>query len=957
MKRVEEQIAREAVFGILPVLPRERRYGFLDAFLVLSGYCIATWSYTQGAYLAGLVGFKQLLIGAFFGAILMLAVYQLPVILSVRYGIDIWIWLRSVFGMRGVKWIAVLIIAINFPWYAVCCELFASSMENLLGVYGLTLPPGSHLLLELSCVLLGTFIACRGIGTITWTTRILVPALLAVGVIVMVVGFRSVPAEVIWNYVPGPGAYGDRSVPYIMSIEANFAFVITLVGGMAEVPRLTRTERGGYLAGVLGQGLSGSFFVVVGAVMAIAMRHVTGTMSEDPTLMLAALAGPGLALGSLLLVAFANIGTQAVGSYIYGVMLKSSFPEADYRRLIGILAFYVGALCVWGKIVEYFGAFLTISACVYAPLAALLFVDFFFVRRQRLAFRSAYGLKGHEAYEYTRGFNLVGLTALAAGTAVSLLIYNPVTGVIHNRLLFNLTPTGCSFLAAGGLYWLFCSLPVVRRYVRRDLAETPDTRPFDRFREPPRQNLLAMPFIWLWCYLVTARAGLKIRKKGMKGLKPPFLVLGSHHSFTDFYVTPRVLFPHRANYVSELEGFENFGEWLYRQSGCLGTRKFVDDLALVKNIRRVLRRGGILVLYPEARYANVGTSSRLPLAVAKLAKLCRVPVVTLNMKGNYLQSPIWNLRIRREARLLAQAELAFSAEELRTATVDEIHRKLSRLLTYDEYAWQRETGLRITDSFRAEGLHLPLYQCRACGAVYRMDSRGSELFCTACGARWRMDEYGTLRREADGTPGKAPGGGARPAAGVRPEAAGEAPGGGARPVAGVRPEAEAAGEAPGGGEQPGSGGRPGAGILPVPAPEIYIPDWYEWQRGNVRREIEEGRYGLDIRVRVEALPNAVNFIDCGEGRLVHGPEGFDLTFADYEDGREKTLHFSAASMSSIHTEYDYRGKGQCVTLSVPDNTYFLFPLEGGFNATEIQFAVEEFFERERRRWEKIHNAD
>lgn len=135
----------------------------------------------------------------------MLAVYQLPVILSVRYGIDIWIWLRSVFGLRGVKWISLLIIAINFPWYAVCCDLFASSMENLAGLYGLSLPPGSHLLLELACVLAGTLIACRGIGTITWTTRILVPALLAVGAIVMAVGFRSVPPEVIWNYTPEPG--------------------------------------------------------------------------------------------------------------------------------------------------------------------------------------------------------------------------------------------------------------------------------------------------------------------------------------------------------------------------------------------------------------------------------------------------------------------------------------------------------------------------------------------------------------------------------------------------------------------------------------------------------------------------------------------------------------------------------------------------------------------------------
>jgi NCS1 family nucleobase:cation symporter-1 len=98
MKDVNKSVEKEAFFGIAPVLKKEKLYGFIDALLILSGYCIATWSYTQGTYLATLVGFKQLLIGAFFGAILMLVIYQLPVILSVRYGIDIWVWLRSVFG-------------------------------------------------------------------------------------------------------------------------------------------------------------------------------------------------------------------------------------------------------------------------------------------------------------------------------------------------------------------------------------------------------------------------------------------------------------------------------------------------------------------------------------------------------------------------------------------------------------------------------------------------------------------------------------------------------------------------------------------------------------------------------------------------------------------------------------------------------------------------------------------
>ncbi len=468
---VNEQIEKEALFGILPVLGKEKLYGFPDAVLILSGYCIATWSYTQGSYLATLVGFKQLLIGAFAGAILMLAIYQLPVILSVRYGIDIWIWLKAVFGHKGVTIMTVVIILINFPWYAVCADLFASSMGNLAVLFGVAVPDFTPLVLRLLCVAAGTAVAYKGVGAITHTTRILVPLLLALGGLVVFIGFTKVPFEVIWNYKPNVSGYSDSIIPYIISIEANFAFVITLVGGMGEVPRLAKKENAGFWAGVIGQGVSGSFFVVVGAVMAIAMQYVTGEMIDDPTLMLAALSVPALALSSLLLVAFANIGTQAVGSYIYGVMLKSSFKRADYRTLIIILALYAGLLCVWGKIVEYFGSFLTISACIYAPLAALLFTDFFFVRKQKLALRSAFGLNGYNAYNYTRGINWIGILCAAAGVAMSLLVYDPVTGEIHNMTLFRLTPTGFSFLGTGLLYLLLSLVPPVRKYLLADRAE------------------------------------------------------------------------------------------------------------------------------------------------------------------------------------------------------------------------------------------------------------------------------------------------------------------------------------------------------------------------------------------------------------------------------------------------------------------------------------------------------
>ena len=413
-----------------------------------------------------------------------------------------------------------------------------------------------------------------------------------------------------------------------------------------------------------------------------------------------------------------------------------------------------------------------------------------------------------------------------------------------------------------------------------------DATPFDSLKTPPRQNIFLLPLIWLACFFKTRKNRLKISKEGMKGIKPPFLVLGSHHSFMDFYVTPLALFPHRANYISELEGFELYGEWIYRQAGCLGTRKFISDFALVRNIQKVISRGDIMVIYPEARYSNVGTNSSLTLSIAKLAKLLNVPVVTLVMDGNHLQSPIWNLTPRKEARLSAKLKCVLLPQQMKQMSAVQILGVLQRELTYDDYAYQRKNKIAIRYRERARGLHMPLYQCRECGKEFVMDSKENKLFCKNCGAVFSMDEYGMLTSsKKDGEPC-------------------------------------------------------------TNAPKtLTITEYYEWERECVKTQIQQGKYSFAQKVRVEALPNAKNFIALGKGFLVHKEEGFYLTFTEYMQENPKTLFFASRATPSVHTEYDYRGQGQCVTLSTRDCTYFLFPLEEEFNATKIQFAAEYLFER------------
>ena len=72
----------------------------------------------------------------------------------------------------------------------------------------------------------------------------------------------------------------------------------------------------------------------------------------------------------------------------------------------------------------------------------------------------------------------------------------------------------------------------------------------------------------------------------------------------------------------------------------------------------------------------------------------------------------------------------------------------------------------------------------------------------------------------------------------------------------------------------------------------HIPDWYEWERENVKREVAAGTYSTgELPVRVESLPNAKGYIKLGAGTMVHDMNGFKVTVKD-ESGKEHTMEKS-----------------------------------------------------------------
>ena len=469
-----EYIRRETVTGAVPMLRRERQYGFWDLFLTTSGFSIATWCYTQGAYVAGLLSFQQMLINIFCFNITFILIECIPVFFAVRYGIDLWVWLRSVLGKKGVAILATVISMANFGWYAVDSRLFGMSMVNLFDGFGLHLDAEVWIpILGVLCVILGTLIALGGPDVIKWTNRILVTALLIVGVVVVTICFTSVPLGVFFNYMPvdGEAVYGGGLGKFMLTAEGNVAFAFSWSTQALVLPRLAKSEKSGYWATSLAYGVVAPFFVAAGGVMAIAMFLKTGNFSDDPTLMLATLAGPGVSLLSLLMVAFANIGTQGTGSYVNCMIIKSGIPKISYRLLVILAMFYVSALTIWGWVMDSFGAFISCAAYIQGPIIGMIVVDYLIVKRRKISLKSLYELDGHNAYKFTHGFNLVGLGCIVISIVVCVLfVYDPLNGIIKSPIFLGLTGSGFTAVFGGLLYWI-ASLTPLKKYMLRDRKE------------------------------------------------------------------------------------------------------------------------------------------------------------------------------------------------------------------------------------------------------------------------------------------------------------------------------------------------------------------------------------------------------------------------------------------------------------------------------------------------------
>jgi len=400
---------------------------------------------------------------------------------------------------------------------------------------------------------------------------------------------------------------------------------------------------------------------------------------------------------------------------------------------------------------------------------------------------------------------------------------------------------------------------------------------YHNMQKEPKKQLLAFKWLTKIVSEISLRKNLKIEKTNMEGVKAPYFLISNHMGFVDMEINALCTYPARVGHIATLEGHYR-RSLLMELDGCIAKRKFTTDPHLITACEKVLNKfGAVLTMYPEARYSPIGTRAILPDSLGQLIKKLGHDVVVLVHHGNYLHTPFWDWRRKRRVPLCAKMTRVLTKDDVREMSADEIQKTVTDALWYDEYKYQEDNGIRITEPFRAEGLHKVLYQCPICKTEYKMYTEGTILGCSECGHKWELTDLGKLQA------------------------------------------------------------LEGETVFSHP------PTWYEWQRENVRRQIEEGKYFFTDEVDVYSLPNTRNFISLGKAKLTHSMEtGFRIE--GHYNGEDYKISRPVAGMYGVHIEYDYCyiRPEECVQISTMDDTFVCFPSQKN-QVTKLSLATEELY--------------
>ena len=403
--------------------------------------------------------------------------------------------------------------------------------------------------------------------------------------------------------------------------------------------------------------------------------------------------------------------------------------------------------------------------------------------------------------------------------------------------------------------------------------------PRPQHKNPRRVNLFWRLLIQVLSFFGMMGTGFKYETEGFEkiGKDEPCLILMNHTCFQDMEVAHKILFPRVFNIVCSNDGFIGFFglmEWVMRSIGCIPTQKFVSDVSLVRDMEYCFKTLKTSVLMYPE--ACYSFDGTATTLPRKMGVLLKKFDVPVIMIETF--GAFGRNPLYNELQIRRHVPITAKARVLYTR--EEIREKKVQ-----------ELSAGVEAAFGFDHFRWQKEQGLEITQPFRADGLHRILYkCVDCGAEGQMVGKGT---------------------GITCGCCGR------------HQELTPLGEL-----------KAAEGETKI----THVPDYYKWERQQVRQEILDGTYLLDCDVDIAVQVDYKAIYKVGEGHLVHNNAGFTLTGCD---GKLNYTQLPQANYS-LYADYYWYEMADVICIGDTEVHYFCFPRNGA-PVAKIRLATEEMY--------------
>ncbi|MBL4826329.1 MAG: NCS1 family nucleobase:cation symporter-1 [Spongiibacteraceae bacterium] len=429
---------------IAPSKISERTWTSLNIGALWVGMAICVPTYTLGGVLTSYFGLNitEALITILVANIIVLIPLTLNAFPGTKYGIPFPVLLRSSFGIIGSNIPCLIRAFVACGWFGIQ-TLFGGLAIHLL----LSAISDTWAKLGESGEVIGFFIfwvsnlsiVIRGSESIKRLETLAAPLLIAVGLGLMVWALPQISVTELIN-TPAKRPEDASVWRYFFSgLTAMVGFWATLSLNIPDFSRYARSQKDQIIGQISALPLTMFFFAALGVVLTSASAQLVGETVSDPVTLIGMINNPFWVSVSMVVIIIATLSTNTAANIVSPTNDSQNIAPKHINQTKGVLLTGIIGLALMGwellKKLGWFSSELSVGSLysnwllgyssLLGPIAGIMIVDYFLIKKQTLDLISLYQDGG-----IYPAFNIVGFIAFL--TPVGLTFF----AIASNKLLW-----------------------------------------------------------------------------------------------------------------------------------------------------------------------------------------------------------------------------------------------------------------------------------------------------------------------------------------------------------------------------------------------------------------------------------------------------------------------------------------------------------------------------------------